>query len=871
MSLRAIYLERATPDRGRPSPATGAVPVLRVCTLGGLHLPGPEGPATGPAGQRKALALLALLSAGRTSRDKLVGYLWPESPDDRARHALSQLVYTLRKDHGEHVVLGTTELWLDPASVVLDIWEFEQALKQGDDARALELYQGPFLEGFFLGDSAEFERWLDGQRERLRQLAVGAARRLMDAAERAETPTVGARWARRLAELSPDDEDGLARLIGFLDQSGDPAGALRAYDHFARMLLEDYELEPSAETRALVAAIRARRVTAGVAVPPLPPRRARPLWDGEVTDEIAPALGDGTPGATSPGRPRRAMRRSHVTAALLGAGILAATVGALGLTDTPASLDPDRIVVAPFVNETGDSTVDALGRLAADWITQGLSETGFAEVVSARTVRLLGRTGDAGAGVLARATGAATVIEGAYYRAGTADITFHTRVVDARTGRVLQAVPPVRAPSAAPLVGIGELRQRTMAALAAMRDPRASGMAVHASQPPTFEAYKEYATGEELFIRRDWRGAIEHFDRAFALDSSFTLPLLWVSVACIQIGQPAKADSIATFLNGVRERLAPMDLAMLDWLAAYLRGDAVERYRATARQRDLSPGSEAEYQFALEALRLGRAEEALAASAHIDPTIGALSGRFEYWKTVTAAHHLLGNHRQELRAAHRGRDQYPDNMHTLLYEVRALAALGRERAVSERLDAALALPPHRTGTAGLVMQTAAAELRAHGHPAAARAANARALRWYRERPATEREGVPAQVAIGRSLYLAGRWEEAERSFERLAVSDTARVEYLGYLGVLAARQNAGPEAMAISDRLGRLDRRYLWGEHTVWRARIAALLSDRVAAVALLRRAAGEGYRFAWNHHADPDLESLRDYPPFQTLTRPSE
>ena len=131
--------------------------------------------------------------------------------------------------------------------------------------------------------------------------------------------------------------------------------------------------------------------------------------------------------------------------------------------------------------------------------------------------------------------------------------------------------------------------------------------------------------------------------------------------------------------------------------------------------------------------------------------------------------------------------------------------------------------------------------------------------------------MPAQVAIGRSLYLAGRWEEAERSFERLAASDTARVEYLGYLGVLAAQQNAVPAAMAISDRLGRLDRRYLWGEHTVWRARIAALLGDRVAAVALLRRAAGEGYRFAWNHHADPDLESLRDYPPFQTLTRPSE
>ena len=125
--------------------------------------------------------------------------------------------------------------------------------------------------------------------------------------------------------------------------------------------------------------------------------------------------------------------------------------------------------------------------------------------------------------------------------------------------------------------------------------------------------------------------------------------------------------------------------------------------------------------------------------------------------------------------------------------------------------------------------------------------------------------------MGRALYLAGRWAAAERIFESLAASDTATIEYLGYLGVLAARQGATTKAAAISERLNRLDRPYLWGEETVWRARIASLLGDRVAAVALLRQAAGEGYRFAWNHHTDPDLEPLRDYPPFMTLTRARE
>ena len=60
--------------------------------LGGLALEGPSGPVSGRVAQRRRLGLLALLgTAGEKglSRDKLAGYLWPETDEANAKHLLS--------------------------------------------------------------------------------------------------------------------------------------------------------------------------------------------------------------------------------------------------------------------------------------------------------------------------------------------------------------------------------------------------------------------------------------------------------------------------------------------------------------------------------------------------------------------------------------------------------------------------------------------------------------------------------------------------------------------------------------------------------------------------------------------------------------
>src|SRR6059058_2343474 len=136
--------------------------MLHLKTFGGLSVSVDDAAGVGAAQQRKTLALLALLAAAGKSglaRDKLVAYLWPDADAEHARGLLKQACYALRRDlHQPDLVLGTTQLVLNPAIIASDVQAFEDALERRDDAAAVALYAGPFLDGFYLSGAEEFER-----------------------------------------------------------------------------------------------------------------------------------------------------------------------------------------------------------------------------------------------------------------------------------------------------------------------------------------------------------------------------------------------------------------------------------------------------------------------------------------------------------------------------------------------------------------------------------------------------------------------------------------------------------------------------------------------------------------------------------------
>jgi DNA-binding SARP family transcriptional activator len=247
---------------------------LSLTTLGGWSL-AYSGPGATPGyalGSSKPLALVVYLALapGRTvRREQVLDLLWADLEPTAAAHALRQTLWILRQRFGEHLVVSATgELRL--AGVVdVDRDAFLAAVEVRDYERAVELYRGDFLPGFAAPGGAEFERWADIERDRLRDtfLRAGDAlvRRLLDTSRFREAVTL----ARRVRDADPGHEGGWRLLIEALSSSG---GALRAAveaDALDQMLRAEHR-EPEPATRIVLRL--ARQVSDAQA--PAPPRDA---------------------------------------------------------------------------------------------------------------------------------------------------------------------------------------------------------------------------------------------------------------------------------------------------------------------------------------------------------------------------------------------------------------------------------------------------------------------------------------------------------------------------------------------------------------------------------------------------------------------
>lgn len=208
---------------------------------------------------RKHFALLTYLalSPNRTrARSHLMGLLWAESPDEKARRSLNEAVRTLRAAVGDgRLVTRGEALELSAEALEVDALTFESLCAQGH-LRALDLIRGEFLEGFHVDDAPAFDAWIENQRARIRdaatQLVVARAEEQLAVNRCLEARAL----ARRALTLNPYSEPAVALGMQSAALEGDAASALALYHEFAARLEGDLEEQPSTELSALAARIR---------------------------------------------------------------------------------------------------------------------------------------------------------------------------------------------------------------------------------------------------------------------------------------------------------------------------------------------------------------------------------------------------------------------------------------------------------------------------------------------------------------------------------------------------------------------------------------------------------------------------------------
>jgi TolB-like protein len=230
------------------------------------------------------------------ARDKLLALFWPDAPGDRAAHRLNQLAHSVRRRLGaEDLIAGTGELRLNPERITCDLWEFAAARREGALERAVELHAGPLLDGLFLPDNPEVERWLDGRRSALEREYHETLEALAVQAELRGDVRAAAEWWRRLAEREPLSSRVTMHLMTALAASGDRARALERARAYQEQVRKELDAEPNPAVLALAAQLRSP-LAGSVIVGVLP---IQPLDEGPeargfalgLTEELTSAAG----------------------------------------------------------------------------------------------------------------------------------------------------------------------------------------------------------------------------------------------------------------------------------------------------------------------------------------------------------------------------------------------------------------------------------------------------------------------------------------------------------------------------------------------------------------------------------------------------
>ena len=366
--------------------------------------------------QKTRFALLVYLAIERNvSRDAVAAFFWPDSDDDRARHALSQALYELKRILGDGWLETQGGRLIVTNLCEVDCLEFNTSLQKGERAWALSLYRGAFLDGFFLPNNQQFENWIDRQRAQFERAHRKARRESMEAMLEAGNFTRAIDAARAWVEVDPLEDEANHRLIELLARSGARADALNAYASYERRLKDELDVEPLDHTRDLIRSIKENELPV-VAIEPV----------------------DATPSGHLAVQLRWSLRRQRRRWVLVGAGFVAAIAFGMWSFAWPPFVgssvhaDTTRLVIFPFERDKGvrdsvdESTLlrEAFGRWKGVTIVDGFQvQEALARADTPSTLRQwagLSRELGAGRFVRTRITplGDSSLIQAVMYDAG---------------------------------------------------------------------------------------------------------------------------------------------------------------------------------------------------------------------------------------------------------------------------------------------------------------------------------------------------------------------------------------------------------------------------------------------------------------------
>lgn len=496
--------------------------MLRLITFGGLAME--SGHGAPPRLRPQRLAILAVLaSAGDrgVSRERMIGLLWPDWDEERARHALRQALYALRQELGADMIESGPILSIDSAALASDVGEFRAALAANDRGRAASLARGPFLHGFYLAGAPEFERWVEEERA---SLAGEVTRALLSLAKEAEgDPDTSVEWWRQLTAADPLSGSFALGYLKALAARGDRAGALAFARAHELVVRRELEADPDAEIRRLEVELRALPSPAVVRVaPPAAPSGAHtgaspaPLAERVMPDEMTP------PPASSR---RRTLTIAAATAVVILAPLAIAT---RDFWTAPFRFTPRAQTFAVgMIREEGVPDSLRIGGVLTDMLATNLARVeGLSVLANSRLFELMRPGQDtlaSGYSEVARRAGATEILQGRLLVGPRWGLAMEIQRVDLTTGLVKGAYRV----AASDRYALIDSMTSAIAHDLRFGPPRSSVSDATTASPVAYRLYEE---GLRAFYQYDQPAAQRLMSAALQEDSTFAMAAYYEAI-----------------------------------------------------------------------------------------------------------------------------------------------------------------------------------------------------------------------------------------------------------------------------------------------------------------------------------------------------
>lgn len=245
---------------------------------------------------RALLGYLALDDSSEETRERLVGLLWSESDEEKARASLRQSIHELRE---AFAAIGFEGLLAEKQSIALDrsllSIDLADVISEAESGRvhprllATKRLPETLLQGFDSVDPA-FGDWLLAKRQTLHDRLLHALESHLRAPGAPRTAVDAI--ATAVLNLDPTHEEACRQLMRSHAESGDVAGALRLYKALWDLLDTEYDIEPSPLTQDLIVQIKQGLPLAGGTTGPQSAhvlRAPEQVWHGERVAPVAPA------------------------------------------------------------------------------------------------------------------------------------------------------------------------------------------------------------------------------------------------------------------------------------------------------------------------------------------------------------------------------------------------------------------------------------------------------------------------------------------------------------------------------------------------------------------------------------------------------